>query len=357
MNTKNTRKGFTTVELVIVIAVIAILATVLIPTFSNMIESANLSVDKQNVRNMNICLATYSITDGNPSDFGKVKEELKHYGYGKDDNFVTKTKGYSICWYTDDKNDDDKSNDISVIILVNPDGVVVFPEEYVDVIDAVSAKDPYKSFDLSLPAAVVVQETDETKMAITPAVGKNEGGPNVNLAALYTFMPARPEPSTNYGTWNADFFIRFSNADGTEMTDADYDKLLGISFAGYYPEWSWGTVGDTKLDDGKELWLYMAMNQVIGLPDDSGNTTILGLFKAQKEVPLVSTLMSGAVLNYDFLMGHIEAEGIPAIFKCGVTDTPTDDAEGIVLTVELRLSNPENPDDFKIIGIYEYEFK
>ncbi len=41
MNKKNNRKGFTTVELVIVIAVIAILAAVLIPTFSNLISKAN----------------------------------------------------------------------------------------------------------------------------------------------------------------------------------------------------------------------------------------------------------------------------------------------------------------------------
>lgn len=41
MNKKNNRKGFTTVELVIVIAVIAILATVLIPTFSGLINNAN----------------------------------------------------------------------------------------------------------------------------------------------------------------------------------------------------------------------------------------------------------------------------------------------------------------------------
>ena len=41
MNKKNLRKGFTTVELVIVIAVIAILATALIPTFGGLIESAN----------------------------------------------------------------------------------------------------------------------------------------------------------------------------------------------------------------------------------------------------------------------------------------------------------------------------
>ena len=41
MNKKNLRKGFTTVELVIVIAVIAILATALIPTFGGLIDSAN----------------------------------------------------------------------------------------------------------------------------------------------------------------------------------------------------------------------------------------------------------------------------------------------------------------------------
>lgn len=38
---KNTKKGFTIVELVIVIAIIAILAAVLIPTFSNVISKAN----------------------------------------------------------------------------------------------------------------------------------------------------------------------------------------------------------------------------------------------------------------------------------------------------------------------------
>lgn len=40
---KNTRKGFTITELVIVIAVIAILAAVLIPTFSNLIKKANMT--------------------------------------------------------------------------------------------------------------------------------------------------------------------------------------------------------------------------------------------------------------------------------------------------------------------------
>lgn len=47
---KNNRKGFTITELIIVIAVIAILAAVLIPTFSSIIDKAEDSRDLQAAR-------------------------------------------------------------------------------------------------------------------------------------------------------------------------------------------------------------------------------------------------------------------------------------------------------------------
>ena len=50
--------GFTLVELVIVIAVIAVLAAVLVPTFIGVIDSANNSADLQLVRNMNTVVTT-----------------------------------------------------------------------------------------------------------------------------------------------------------------------------------------------------------------------------------------------------------------------------------------------------------
>lgn len=50
-NKKNNRKGFTIVELVIVIAVIAILATVLVPTFGNIIKDARNSAALQEAKN------------------------------------------------------------------------------------------------------------------------------------------------------------------------------------------------------------------------------------------------------------------------------------------------------------------
>ena len=52
MNKKNNRKGFTIVELVIVIAVIAILATVLVPTFSGIVTRAQDTAAIQEARNI-----------------------------------------------------------------------------------------------------------------------------------------------------------------------------------------------------------------------------------------------------------------------------------------------------------------
>ena len=59
---RNSKKGFTVVELVIVIAIIAILAAVLIPTFASLIQKANTSADIQACRQMNTYLAVNEVT-------------------------------------------------------------------------------------------------------------------------------------------------------------------------------------------------------------------------------------------------------------------------------------------------------
>ena len=66
---RNNKKGFTIVELVIVIAVIAILSAVLIPTFGGVIDQAHNSADQQNARNeYTEYLAAYDIkTNGVPA--------------------------------------------------------------------------------------------------------------------------------------------------------------------------------------------------------------------------------------------------------------------------------------------------
>ena len=81
MINRNNKKGFTIVELVIVIAVIAILAAVLIPTFSGIIRKANISADTQLAKNLNDILAADEAVDGKPANFSEVLSILRENGY------------------------------------------------------------------------------------------------------------------------------------------------------------------------------------------------------------------------------------------------------------------------------------
>lgn len=70
---RNNKKGFTIVELVIVIAVIAILAAVMIPTFAGIVEKANESKALQEAQNKYKELYALDLADGELD--GKEGEE------------------------------------------------------------------------------------------------------------------------------------------------------------------------------------------------------------------------------------------------------------------------------------------
>lgn len=77
---KASKKGFTIIELVVVIAVIAILAAVLIPTFASLINKANESVDMQLVKQMNTVLTAEELTDGKPATVVDAQKVLSDNG-------------------------------------------------------------------------------------------------------------------------------------------------------------------------------------------------------------------------------------------------------------------------------------
>ena len=93
---KSNRKGFTIVELVIVIAVIAILAAVLIPTFSNLIKKANISNDTAIAKNMNTIL-TAEGAEGKITDVYSVIEALTENGLVLA-NINAKANGCLFVW-------------------------------------------------------------------------------------------------------------------------------------------------------------------------------------------------------------------------------------------------------------------
>ena len=99
---KKFKRAFTIVELVIVIAVVAILAAVLIPTISSVVDNANLSSDEQVAVNLTkqikISLATNEIND--ESDIWNILEET--YGENYAEALVAKSKGNNF-WYDIEK--------------------------------------------------------------------------------------------------------------------------------------------------------------------------------------------------------------------------------------------------------------
>ena len=108
------KKGFTIVELVIVIAVIAVLAAVLIPTFVNLTKKANQSADIQATRQMNTALAIAGELD----DIDAVIDALADAGYNSKEALIPVSTGYTFYWHEETKQ----------IILVNEKNEVVFPE-------------------------------------------------------------------------------------------------------------------------------------------------------------------------------------------------------------------------------------
>ncbi|MBP5313379.1 MAG: type II secretion system protein [Eggerthellaceae bacterium] len=98
MNIKKNNKGFTIVELVIVIAVVAILAAVLIPTFSNLVDSAQDSSAMQQAKN---AYTNYLVeaSDELASDV-IIKIDDAHYYVVDDNNFVQAASGNVIAKFT-----------------------------------------------------------------------------------------------------------------------------------------------------------------------------------------------------------------------------------------------------------------
>lgn len=106
------RNGFTIVELVIVIAVIAILAAVLIPTFSSLINRANEAADTAMVKNLNTLLVSDEALNGTPETMSDVLETVEEGGYTLEK--LTPTSNGDILW-------DEENNQF---VLKNGDDVV-----------------------------------------------------------------------------------------------------------------------------------------------------------------------------------------------------------------------------------------
>lgn len=101
MKKVNNKKGFTIVELVIVIAVIAILAAVLIPTFSGVVEKANKTAALEKAKNALTAVLTENNGSIGNAHFAVVDGD-KTYWFAYADGSVKEEDPYDVKTVTDD---------------------------------------------------------------------------------------------------------------------------------------------------------------------------------------------------------------------------------------------------------------
>ena len=117
MKTQNKKRGFTIIELVIVVTVIAILSAVLIPTFAGIIKKSRLSADQQAVRGINLELA--AADDEDLANLESVEAYLESLGYTIE-NYKPVSKNYRLAY----------APSLKKVVLVNDENKIVYPAEY-----------------------------------------------------------------------------------------------------------------------------------------------------------------------------------------------------------------------------------
>ena len=96
MKTFNKKKGFTIVELVIVIAVIGVLTAVLVPTFVNLVNKANEASNQAFVKDLNTAMAMREVEEGKNKTMSEAVKDAQDIGF--DVEKLTPVNGRDLVW-------------------------------------------------------------------------------------------------------------------------------------------------------------------------------------------------------------------------------------------------------------------
>jgi len=344
---KAIKKGFTLVELVIVIAVIAVLAAVLIPVFSNVIKDANISKTKAN---LNTCSNTlimfaqyYEVDYYTPQD---VKEFLKTQKFDIDKPIMD---GYSI-WYNQRnfnlslvKNSDlnDYINGNTVSASVN--AVVAYADE----IGASSALDnlPRRLEAITPNEDLLLMATDKENFGLIELIDQiytladsNETGDmfsalknTLNKMKDYPIMAASSNGFVNYyNSFKSDensnnFAVAWLNSAGNWVVSAEeVNNEFVIAKSIVSPE-----IGKVSSDDGSS-----------DDDDDSEVTQIKGIVYSYG-------LESGALLKFQHT-AEITASKYSIKFEDGFYEHMANSGANIVISGKVNVSNSNGPNNVSV---------
>lgn len=286
MNTR--KKGFTITELVVVIAVIGILAAVLIPTFTGVINDANLSADQMAVRQMNLALSTITHKAEGIDEVYDILRSTNLDGRAYKP-LSTDTK---FVWIQSE----------GKIAHVDKDNAVLFPEECKNL--TFSENDWIVLGTYTDPNRLFISNTPN---ALVPLY---DGLPNVagvDKVTVFTFMPA--DDGTDEYAEQREYFKNWI---------ADFAIILNDDFA----TGSAGICGQYLSTGWERIDMY----------EDAPAGTCYFLMDAYP----------GWTITYDLLVSLCspDNQGNRDGFNCGAYNFSEDNI-GKSITVELRLYQPD----------------
>lgn len=226
------KRAFTVVELVIVIAVIAILAAVLIPAITNVVEKARLTSDQAAVKEMNVALAADEKLNGKCETYSEAVEVLGKAGLDAA-HFSALSKGYEIYF--------DATLNRCLLIKITIDAAtsmkkyaVVYPEEYIDEVNQYLQGDTSYEYLQGLTSLKGQLANDDSwKKVYTPSASvttKTQDG-----ITYYDIESLKESISkgegTSFGTYTGNFIKEgtYTTATGEVKTYTHtYDKLVAV---------------------------------------------------------------------------------------------------------------------------------
>lgn len=256
---KTNKKGFTLVELVIVIAVIAILAAVLIPTFANLIKKANEAVDISACKNINTVLAAGAVPDG----INRIDEVMVALKGEKIElqNYKPLTSGYHYYWIAKDAS----GNSVNRVVLCNEKDEVIYPEEY---------KDYSRLYWYSLSGEITAENVTFADSTVSVDSGAKL------VSALQQVKDQASEATINLtGTVN----MMGANSEVETLS-----KNLTIMGSGVNSTTLSAIRDDSNVFDGKAGTIYTEQKYGYGM---------IGSVEANKTVTIKDVTIEGAVIN------------------------------------------------------------